>query len=74
MYITVLEFLLLKPELLHFKLIFSRALQSSRGGQSVTLVRNSLVIFGGQDAKRSMLNDLHILDLETMTWDEFDAQ
>lgn len=47
--------------------------QVSRGGQSVTLVGTSLVIFGGQDAKRSLLNDLHILDLETMTWDEFDA-
>ncbi|KAL7235205.1 hypothetical protein ACSBR1_018652 [Camellia fascicularis] len=45
----------------------------SRGGQSVTLVGLSLVIFGGQDAKRSLLNDLHILDLETMTWDEIDA-
>nr|AFZ62126.1 acyl-CoA binding protein 4 [Vernicia fordii] len=45
----------------------------SRGGQSVTLVGTNLVIFGGQDAKRSLLNDLHILDLETMTWDEIDA-
>ncbi|KAK3041978.1 hypothetical protein RJ639_002286 [Escallonia herrerae] len=45
----------------------------SRGGQSVTLVGTTLVIFGGQDAKRSLLNDLHILDLETMTWDEMDA-
>lgn len=45
----------------------------SRGGQSVTLVGTSLVIFGGEDAKRSLLNDLHILDLETMTWDEVDA-
>ncbi|XP_057962846.1 acyl-CoA-binding domain-containing protein 4 [Malania oleifera] len=45
----------------------------SRGGQSVTPVGTSLVIFGGQDAKRSLLNDLHILDLETMTWDEIDA-
>ncbi|GFY91934.1 acyl-CoA binding protein 4 [Actinidia rufa] len=45
----------------------------SRGGQSVTLVGTSLVIFGGQDANRSLLNDLHILDLETMTWDEIDA-
>ncbi|GAY57422.1 hypothetical protein CUMW_179300 [Citrus unshiu] len=45
----------------------------SRGGQSVTLVGTSLVIFGGEDAKRSLLNDLHILDLETMTWDEIDA-
>ncbi|KAL3843952.1 hypothetical protein ACJIZ3_001355 [Penstemon smallii] len=45
----------------------------SRGGQSVTLVGNTLVIFGGQDAKRSLLNDLHILDLESMTWDEMDT-
>ncbi|XP_044482664.1 acyl-CoA-binding domain-containing protein 4-like [Mangifera indica] len=45
----------------------------SRGGQSVTLVGTSLVIFGGQDANRSLLNDLHVLDLETMTWDEVDA-
>ncbi|KAH1192147.1 Acyl-CoA-binding domain-containing protein 4 [Glycine max] len=45
----------------------------SRGGQSVTFVGTSLVIFGGEDAKRTLLNDLHILDLETMTWDEIDA-
>jgi len=36
-------------------------------------VGSSLVIFGGQNAKRTLLNDLHLLDLETMTWDEFDA-
>ncbi|XP_051145169.1 acyl-CoA-binding domain-containing protein 4-like isoform X2 [Andrographis paniculata] len=42
----------------------------SRGGQSVTLVGTTLVIFGGQDLNRSLLNDLHILDLESMTWDE----
>lgn len=54
------------------KLYFSHpVLQVSRGGQSVTLVGTSLVIFGGQDAKRSLLNDLHILDLESMTWDEY---
>ena len=49
------------------------ALQVSRGGQSVTLVGTTLVIFGGEDAKQTLLNDLHILDLETMTWDEIDA-
>lgn len=47
-------------------------LQTSRGGQSATLVGKSLVIFGGQDAKKSLLNDLYILDLDTMTWDEID--
>ncbi|CAH1444208.1 unnamed protein product [Lactuca virosa] len=45
----------------------------SRGGQSVTVVGGTLVIFGGQDANRTLLNDLHILDLETMTWDEIDT-
>ncbi|XP_039059267.1 acyl-CoA-binding domain-containing protein 4-like isoform X2 [Hibiscus syriacus] len=45
----------------------------SRGGQSVTLVGTTLVIFGGQDANRTLLNDLYILDLETMTWDEIDT-
>ncbi|MBA0751951.1 hypothetical protein Gogos_000837, partial [Gossypium gossypioides] len=45
----------------------------SRAGQSVTLVGTTLVIFGGQDAKRTLLNDLHILNLETMTWNEIDA-
>ncbi|KAG5073144.1 hypothetical protein AAZV13_03G194300 [Glycine max] len=52
--------------------IFGKA-PVSRGGQSVNLVGKTLVIFGGQDAKRTLLNDLHILDLETMTWDEIDA-
>ncbi|XP_076923694.1 acyl-CoA-binding domain-containing protein 4-like [Bidens hawaiensis] len=45
----------------------------SRGGQSVTPVGSNLVIFGGQDGNRTFLNDLHILDLETMTWDEIDT-
>ncbi|KAK8520218.1 hypothetical protein V6N12_004176 [Hibiscus sabdariffa] len=45
----------------------------ARGGQSVTLTGTTLVIFGGQDAKQTLLNDLHILDLETLTWDEIDA-
>ncbi|KAG6497084.1 hypothetical protein ZIOFF_044971 [Zingiber officinale] len=42
----------------------------SRGGQSATLVGNTVVIFGGEDAKRSLLNDLHVLVLETMTWED----
>ena len=48
-------------------------LQVSRGGQTVTRVGTTLVLFGGEGAKRSLLNDLHILDLETMTWDDVDA-
>uniref|UniRef100_A0A0E0MN92 Acyl-CoA-binding domain-containing protein n=1 Tax=Oryza punctata TaxID=4537 RepID=A0A0E0MN92_ORYPU len=46
---------------------------STRGGQSVTLVGGTLVVFGGEGDGRSLLNDLHILDLETMTWDEFET-
>jgi Galactose oxidase, central domain len=26
-------------------------------------------MFGGEDKKRRLLNDLHILDLEAMTWE-----
>lgn len=47
--------------------------QVSRGGQSVTLVGTTLVIFGGENANRTLLNDVHILDLETMTWDDMEA-
>lgn len=42
---------------------------TARGGQSVSLVGSKLMIFGGEDSKRQLLNDLHILDLNTMTWD-----
>ncbi|MCO5561618.1 hypothetical protein L7F22_015239 [Adiantum nelumboides] len=45
----------------------------ARGGQSVTLVGSNLVMFGGEDTKRRLLNDLNILDLETMTWDDVEA-
>ncbi|KAH1084098.1 hypothetical protein J1N35_023859 [Gossypium stocksii] len=45
----------------------------SRGGQSVNLVGNTLVMFGGQGANGTLLNDLYILDLENMTWDEVDV-
>lgn len=53
--------------------MYALSMQISRGGQSVTLVGDTLVMFGGEDAKRALLNDLHILDLETMTWDDMDA-
>lgn len=45
----------------------------ARGGQSVTLVGSSLIMFGGEDSRRTLLNDLNILDLETMTWDAVEA-
>ncbi|KAL3520786.1 hypothetical protein ACH5RR_018935 [Cinchona calisaya] len=40
----------------------------ARGGQSVTLVGSKLVMIGGEDRNRRLLNDVQILDLETMTW------
>lgn len=43
--------------------------QVSRGGHSITLVGSRLFVFGGEDKNRRLLNDLHVLDLETMTWD-----
>lgn len=42
----------------------------ARGGQSVTLIGSKLVVFGGEDRHRRLLNDVHVLDLETMTWSE----
>ncbi|CAA7033932.1 unnamed protein product [Microthlaspi erraticum] len=41
----------------------------SRGGHSITLVGSRVFVFGGEDKNRRLLNDLHVLDLETMTWD-----
>ncbi|TVU27646.1 hypothetical protein EJB05_19142 [Eragrostis curvula] len=42
----------------------------ARSGQSVSLLGSRLIMFGGEDNKRRLLNDLHILDLETMMWEE----
>lgn len=35
----------------------------------MTVVGSRLYMFGGEDKKRELLNDLHILDLETMIWE-----
>lgn len=35
----------------------------------MTLVGSRLILFGGEDRSRRLLNDVHVLDLETMTWD-----
>ncbi|KAK1421215.1 hypothetical protein QVD17_23390 [Tagetes erecta] len=40
----------------------------ARGGQSVSLVGSKLIMFGGEDKHRRLTNDVHVLDLETMTW------
>nr|XP_043631947.1 acyl-CoA-binding domain-containing protein 4-like [Erigeron canadensis] len=40
----------------------------ARSGQSVSVVGSKLIMFGGEDKHRKLLNDVHILDLETMNW------
>ncbi|KAL0452030.1 UNVERIFIED_CONTAM: Acyl-CoA-binding domain-containing protein 4 [Sesamum latifolium] len=40
----------------------------ARSGQSVTLFGSKLIMFGGEDRNRRLLNDVNVLDLETMTW------
>ncbi|KAF3434112.1 hypothetical protein FNV43_RR25215 [Rhamnella rubrinervis] len=44
-----------------------------RGGHSTTLVGSRLIMFGGEGRSRRLLNDVSVLDLETMTWDAVDA-
>ncbi|GAB2223605.1 hypothetical protein Droror1_Dr00017746 [Drosera rotundifolia] len=45
----------------------------AREGQSFSLVGSKLIMFGGEDAKRKLLNDIHILDLETVSWTEVET-
>ncbi|KAI3520401.1 hypothetical protein L1887_09798 [Cichorium endivia] len=40
----------------------------ARGGQSVSLVGSKLIMFGGEGKNRRLMNDVHVLDLETLTW------
>lgn len=42
---------------------------AARGGQSVSLVGSRLIMFGGEGKQRKLLNDVHALDLETLTWE-----
>ncbi|CAN6477028.1 unnamed protein product [Victoria cruziana] len=42
---------------------------AARGGHSITLIGSRLFMFGGGGVKGQLLNDLHVLDLETMKWD-----
>lgn len=41
---------------------------SARRGMSATVLGDTLVIFGGEDADRRYVDDAHALDLTTMTW------
>lgn len=45
----------------------------AREGESVTLVGSKLIMFGGEDTCRKLLNDIHILELDTMTWNKVEA-
>eukprot|EP00899_Mesostigma_viride_P010163 jgi/Mesvir1/19148/Mv01171-RA.1 len=41
----------------------------ARGGHSMVLIGSRLFVLGGESKGRRLLADLHVLDLETMTWD-----
>lgn len=45
----------------------------ARAGHSTTLFGSKLIMFGGEDIHRKLLNDIHILNLETMTWNKVQA-
>ncbi|XP_016480893.1 uncharacterized protein LOC107801977 [Nicotiana tabacum] len=40
----------------------------ARSGHSVLRASSVLILFGGEDAKRRKLNDLHMFDLKSLTW------
>ena len=48
----------------------SAGVPSARGGHTATLVHgtNKVVVFGGEDRRGRLLNDVHIIDLTAMEW------
>uniref|UniRef100_A0A2P2LZ11 Acyl-CoA binding protein n=1 Tax=Rhizophora mucronata TaxID=61149 RepID=A0A2P2LZ11_RHIMU len=40
----------------------------ARNGHTVVRATSALILFGGEDAKRRKLNDLHMFDLKSSTW------
>ncbi|XP_021290692.1 tip elongation aberrant protein 1 isoform X1 [Herrania umbratica] len=40
----------------------------ARSGHSVVRASSVLILFGGEDAKKKKLNDLHMFDLKSLTW------
>ncbi|PSR92637.1 Acyl-CoA-binding domain-containing protein [Actinidia chinensis var. chinensis] len=40
----------------------------ARSGHTVVRASSALILFGGEDAKRRKLNDLHMFDLKSLTW------
>nr|XP_029116745.1 acyl-CoA-binding domain-containing protein 6 isoform X2 [Elaeis guineensis] len=46
----------------------SKSLKAARSGHTVIRAGSVLILFGGEDAKRRKLNDLHMFDLKSLTW------
>lgn len=65
--------ILLIPHYVISEIAWSFIFQAARAGQSTTLVGSRLIMFGGEDRSSRLLNDVNVLDLETMTWDVMDA-
>ncbi|XP_038722878.1 acyl-CoA-binding domain-containing protein 6-like isoform X2 [Tripterygium wilfordii] len=40
----------------------------SRSGHTVVIANSVLIMFGGEDAKKRKLNDMHRFDLKSLTW------
>ncbi|XP_059632689.1 acyl-CoA-binding domain-containing protein 6 isoform X2 [Cornus florida] len=40
----------------------------ARSGHTIVKASSVLILFGGEDAKRRKLNDLHMFDLKSLTW------
>lgn len=43
-------------------------------GHSATLVGSRVILFGGEDMSRKLLNDVHVLDLESMNWEMIETR
>jgi len=50
--------------------IFTGPVPSARAGHTATQVNSKMFLFGGGDGSNHYLNDLHILDTETMSWSQ----
>ncbi|GJP40533.1 hypothetical protein CLOM_g205 [Closterium sp. NIES-68] len=45
----------------------------ARGGHSTAKVGSTVWVFGGEDSKRRLLNDVYSLDLTTFVWDKLET-
>ncbi|KAI4382682.1 hypothetical protein MLD38_008618 [Melastoma candidum] len=45
----------------------------AREGHSATLFGSKLIVFGGEDRRRGLWNDVHTLDLEAMVWERLET-